>query len=144
MDTFQVFKFRLNNKKDPSLKLLLLIERRNQARKHPQELFCKVRAPRNLWELLHVGFNLLDGNEKNIFALRAAAQISECCKIRNNCKAHISSWCKSLNKRNLKPHCTYMPFFKCREVIVQRWSVNLVFLKILQNSQENTCDRVSF
>ena len=38
----------LNNNKSPSLKLFLVIERRKQARKHPQELFCKVRAPRNL------------------------------------------------------------------------------------------------
>ena len=30
------------------------------------------------------------------------------------------------------------------EAVVRRCSVNKVFLKILQNSQENTCDRVSF
>ena len=30
------------------------------------------------------------------------------------------------------------------EVIVQRCSVKKVFLEILQNSQENTCTRISF
>ena len=30
------------------------------------------------------------------------------------------------------------------EAVVQRCSVKKVFLKILQNSQENTCDRVSY
>ena len=30
------------------------------------------------------------------------------------------------------------------EVVAQRWSVKNVFLEILQNSQENTCTRVSF
>ena len=70
-------------------------------RKHPQELLCKVRAPRFLWKL-HVDFNFPEGHEKNIFSLRAAAQISECCKIRSNCKTHISSWCKRLNKKKLR------------------------------------------
>ena len=28
--------------------------------------------------------------------------------------------------------------------VAQRWSVKKVFLEILQNSQENTCGRVSF
>ena len=31
-----------------------------------------------------------------------------------------------------------------REALVQKCSVKKAFLKILQNSQENTCDRVSF
>ena len=30
------------------------------------------------------------------------------------------------------------------EAVVQRWSVKKVFLEISQNSQENTCVRVSF
>ena len=30
------------------------------------------------------------------------------------------------------------------EAVVQRWSVKNVFLEISQNSQENTCVRVSF
>ena len=30
------------------------------------------------------------------------------------------------------------------EAVVQRYSVKKVFLEILQNSQENTCARVSF
>ena len=33
---------------------------------------------------------------------------------------------------------------KLKEAVSQRWSVKKVFLKILQNSQENTCARVSF
>ena len=32
-----------------------------------------------------------------------------------------------------------MPFFNCPEVVVQRWSSKMVFLKISQNSQRNTC-----
>ena len=71
------------------------------SRKHSQELLCKVRAPRFLWKL-HVDFNFSEGHEKNIISLRAAAQISECCKIRSNCKTHISSWCKHLNKKKLR------------------------------------------
>ena len=39
-------------------------------------------------KVLHVDFNLLDGNEKNIFSQRTAAQISKSCKIRRNCKAY--------------------------------------------------------
>ena len=33
---------------------------------------------------------------------------------------------------------------KLSEAVVQRYSVKKVFLEILQNSQENTCVRVSF
>ena len=32
----------------------------------------------------------------------------------------------------------------CSEAVVQKYSVKKVFLKISQNSQENTCARVSF
>ena len=32
----------------------------------------------------------------------------------------------------------------CPEAVVQRYSVKKVFLEILQNSQKNTCARVSF
>ena len=39
---------KLNNKSAPSLKVLLAIERRKQVLKQPQEVFCKVGAPRNL------------------------------------------------------------------------------------------------
>ena len=35
-------------------------------------------------KVLHVDFKLLDGNEKNIFSLRATAQISESGKVRSN------------------------------------------------------------
>ena len=71
----------------------LAIERSKQARKQPQEMFCKVEAPRNhenffMLQVLHVDFNLLDENEKNIFSLRAASQISESYEIRSNCEAY--------------------------------------------------------
>ena len=45
---------------------------------------------------------------------------------------------------------TLMIFVLCQqakavsEAVAQRWSVKKVFLKISQNSQENTCPRVSF
>ena len=32
-----------------------------------------------------------------------------------------------------------MPFFNCPEGVVQRWSSKMVFLKISQNLQRNTC-----
>ena len=35
-------------------------------------------------------------------------------------------------------------FFKSSEAVIQMYSVKKVFLKISQNSQENTCARVSF
>ena len=78
----------LNNKSAPSLKVLLVIERRKQARKHPQEMFLETSENFFMLKVLHVDFNLLDGNEKNIFSLRAAAQISGSCKIRSNCEAY--------------------------------------------------------
>ena len=47
MATFSAFKFHFNNKSAPSLKVFLVTEDRKQARKQPQELYCKVGAPRN-------------------------------------------------------------------------------------------------
>ena len=104
MATFLVFKLHFNNKSVPSLKLPVVIEDRRQAPKQPQELlhvetsrrFCEgfknTFFTEHLWtiasELLHVDFNLLDRNEKNIFSLIVAAQIFECCKIRSNCEAY--------------------------------------------------------
>ena len=39
----------------------------------------------------------------------------------------------------------YKPSSRCKiEAVIQRCSMKKVFLKILQNSQENTCARVSF
>ena len=68
-------KFCLNNKSALSLKRLIIWK---HARKQTQELFCKGGVPRILWKLLHIEtsscwFNLLDGNEKNIFAIRAVS-----------------------------------------------------------------------
>ena len=71
--------------------MLLVIERSTQTRKQPQEMFCKVGATYEnvfILNVLHVDFILLDGNEKNIFSLRAAAQISESYKIRSKCEAY--------------------------------------------------------
>ena len=73
--------------------MLLVIKRRKEIQKQTQEMFYKVRileTPENFFTLkvLHVDFNLLDGNEKNIFSLRGAAQISESGKRRSNCKAN--------------------------------------------------------
>lgn len=126
MAAFLVFKFLFNKKNVPSLKVPLVIEDRKQARKQPQELLSKVRAPRNLLQnffmlkltedfpkhlfyrthlddyfwALHVDFKLIVGNENNIFALKAATQISKCCKITANAK-NINSQCKCLNKKEL-------------------------------------------
>ena len=68
----------------------------NAESKHPQKLFCThglLESPGNLFmlKLLHVDFNLLDGSEKNMFSLRATAKISECCKIRSNCKKKLQN-----------------------------------------------------
>ena len=49
----------------------------------------------------------------------------ECCHLYINAQYKASSYCK-------------------REAVIQRCSVKAVFLKISQNSQENTCARVSF
>ena len=56
-------------------------------------MFCKVgilETPENFFilKVVNVDFNLLDGNEKNIFSLRGAAQISKSGKRRSNCKAN--------------------------------------------------------
>ena len=88
---FLSIQFRLNNKKTPSLKLLLVIERKH--RSTPKSCSVKyglLEASKNFFmlELHDVDFKLLDGNEKNIFPLRAAAQLSEYCKIGSNYKAH--------------------------------------------------------
>ena len=88
-----MFKFQLNNKSAPLLKVLLVIKRRKQIQKQTQEMFCKVgilETPENFFilKILHVDFNLLDGNEKNIFSLKVAAQISESGKRRSNCKVN--------------------------------------------------------
>ena len=61
--------------------MLLIIEHSKQTRKQPQEMFCKVGAPRNLRILLHVesssvDFILLDGNEKNIFSVTAFPKVT--------------------------------------------------------------------
>ena len=37
-----------------------------------------------------------------------------------------------------------LPVYPCPEAVVQKCSVEKVFLQISQNSQENTCARVSF
>ena len=51
----------------------------------------------------------------------------------------LFSWRKFLIIENIKN----MPRIKS-EAVIQRCSVNKVFLEISQNSQENTCARVSF
>ena len=39
---------------------------------------------------------------------------------------------------------TYLIVFTAAEAVARRWSVKKVFVEISQNSQENTCTRVSF
>ena len=104
MATFLVFKFHFNNKNVHSLKVPLVIEDRKQARKQPREVgvlrnflenFFMLKLPEDFEkllttpELLHVDFNSLDGNEKNIFSLKAAAEISKYCKIKSNCEEYL-------------------------------------------------------
>ena len=42
------------------------------------------------------------------------------------------------------PHLTLLSFPRFTEAVVRRCSVEKVFLEIVQNLQENACDRVSF
>ena len=42
------------------------------------------------------------------------------------------------------PHFWIFSEFGVKEAVAQRWSVKKVFFEISQNSQENTCSRVTF
>ena len=54
------------------------------------------------------------------------------------------SWNKSMRVFILQNLVTVFSMVKLSEAVVQRCSVKKVFLEISQNSQENTCVRVSF
>ena len=58
-------------------------------------------------------------------------------------ESKFSTSCQQLSSSVAKALCSFT-VFEQREAVVQRCSVKKVFLKISQNSQENTCARVYF
>ena len=74
---------------------------------------------------------------KNILVIPRDANVKAFAFLKNSHFVHSYIKCSGLTKH-------FRAFLHMQEAVVRRCSVKKVFLEISQNSQENTCAKISF